>query len=147
MEEKNKEQFQEAQEENQEEEEQSSGFGIPGFDFGFVSRMFGPAKILFKMHLRVASLEFKRDSQRILGGVVSLCIGLFFLVGFWVFLQVIAILLLNKLFTDPLFSVLIIGGVNLLIALIAIFSAVGAFKKPMMQETKKILEETMKDLS
>ena len=113
----------------------------------FFSKIFSPIKILIKMHLKIASKELKNDSKRYISGILNLFIGFFFIIGFWILLNVSLILAINEFSNFNLFfSVLIIAGANLLISITMFLSAILKFKKPFLQETKKIINETLRDL-
>jgi hypothetical protein len=116
-------------------------------DISMLARLLGPFKILLKMHLKMAAKEFKKDSGRLISGIVSLLIGVFLIIIFLILLNAVIIFALNE-FTNlkVFYCILIVTGANLLIAILMLTSAISSFKKPFLKETKKVLKETLEDL-
>lgn len=114
---------------------------------GFFGKLFSPVKVLLKMHLRLASIEFKKDKNRFVTGIATLFIGLAFIIMFWLLLNVIAIVsIYDYLIKNLLFSLMIVAGGNLIFSLIFLLVASKGFKKPFLKETTKMLKETIDDL-
>jgi Putative Actinobacterial Holin-X, holin superfamily III len=122
-------------------EDQDTDFNAPSF----ISRLFGPVKILIKLHLKVASNELKGDVKRFFSGIINLFIGLFSIIMCWILLNILAVSGL-KYFFNELYSILIVAGANLLIALLMFVSAGSSFKKPFLKETTKIIKDTIDNL-
>jgi hypothetical protein len=127
--------------EKSKQEDEDTIFNAPSF----ISRLFGPVKILIKLHLKVASTELKGDVKRFVSGIINLFIGLFSIIMCWILLNILAISGL-KLFLSELYSILIVAGANLFIALLMFISAGSSFKKPFLKETTKVIKETIDNL-
>jgi uncharacterized membrane protein YqjE len=113
----------------------------------FFSRFTGPLKVLIKMHVRLATKELKKDTNRFISGIVTLFLALFFLTCFAFVLHFVGYLLLIEFTTlTELYAVLIILGADLLLVLILFMITNSIFKKPFFSETKKVINETFKDL-
>jgi hypothetical protein len=119
----------------------------PLFDFNFLGDLLKPIKLLFELHVKLALREFKRDSQRLLEGVVTLLSGCFFLFGFWILLNVLGIIALNEFAGfNMFFSVLIVAGINLFFALLLFILSRSKLKKSFFSESRKLFEDTFDDL-
>ncbi|HOV14072.1 MAG TPA: phage holin family protein [Spirochaetota bacterium] len=117
------------------------------FDFDFFTRLFKPVKTLFELQFRILKIEFKRESERFAEGISALVSGCFFLIMFWILLNVLTILAINEFIGLKLFfSVLIVCGVNLFFAIILFLRAKSKMKKEFFEDTRKIFEETIDDL-
>jgi len=93
-------------------------------------------------------MELKKDARRFVSGIVTLALFLFFITSFFMVLHFVTFFLLQKFLfpDDSLYAVLIVCGSDLFFAIIFIAMTNGAFKKPFLSETKKALNETIKDL-
>lgn len=115
--------------------------------FGFIGKLFMPLRRLIDLHVKMAISEFKRDSHRIFEGILSLFSGCFFLIGFWVLLNVLGILALYEFAGLKLFySVLIVAGANLFLSIFMFITARNKFKKQFFSETRKLFEKTIDDI-
>lgn len=116
-------------------------------DFNILARLLGPIRILIRMHVKVASVELKKDSKRYISGIINIFIGIFFIIGFWSLLNILAIVAIKEFtFLNLFYSVLIVAGSNLFISMLMFISAIAKFKKPFLKETKKVFKETLDDL-
>lgn len=99
------------------------------------------------MHLKIASQEIKTDLKRFIMGMLFVFIGINFIAGFLVFLNVLFVLLINEFLIHSVFySVLIVTSLDLVISIFMFVAAGSNFKKPFLEETKRVFEETLKDL-
>jgi hypothetical protein len=128
--------------------EQHADDSSSGMDF--ISKILNPIKILIEVHLKLALRELKKDSQRFFSGFLSFALGCFFIVTFYFLLNVLFIVLLNELldikFLKLFYCILIDTGLNLFIAIILFLAGKASFKKPFFSDTRKIFEDTMKEM-
>jgi hypothetical protein len=119
----------------------------PIFDFNFLGDLLKPIKMLFDLHVKLAVREFKKDSQRLLGGIVTLLSGCFFLFGFWILLNVLGIIALNEFAgLNLFFAVLIVAGINLFVAVFLFILSRSKLKKSFFSESRKLFEDTFDEL-
>lgn len=111
----------------------------------FFSRFLGPIRALIKLHLKIASNEFKNDVKRLISGIINLVIGIFSIIICWILLNILAVAGLKNFFNE-LYSILIVASANLFIAIIMFISAGINFKKPFLKETKKVIKDTFEDM-
>jgi hypothetical protein len=121
-----------------------------GINFSFFGNLLKPLRILLDIHLKLAIKELKKDGKRFLSGITSLLVGCFFIVSFYFLLNVLIIVLLNELLDIKemklFFCVLIDTGANLLLAIIFFTAGRLNLKKPLLEDTKKIIEETVNQM-
>lgn len=131
-------------------EEETGGVDNLVDKLGFMSKLFAPARLLIKLHMKVAYNEFKKDSERFTAGIFQIFLGLFFLIGFLILLNVLIVTALYQfLFAGEniFFPVLITTGLNLLVSLIFFGSAKSSFKTKFFDKTRQLLKETVEELS
>jgi len=105
-----------------------------------------PLKLLISLQIRMAMSALRRDGKRLFQGITSYLTGLFFLLVFGLLANVLAILALvefGKL--DLFYSVMIVAGVNFLIAMVFFIAANSKLKRSLFSETRRIVEETLDD--
>lgn len=135
---------------NEMKDEEMGGAESLSDKLGFISKLFAPARLLIRLHLKVAYSEFKKDSERFTAGLFQVFLGLFFLVGFLIMLNVvIATALYQFLFAakNIFFPVLITTGINLLASLLFFAAAKGSFKEKFFDKTRKLVKETVEELA
>jgi len=113
----------------------------------FLLGLLKPIKKLIEFHINFAVNEFKRDGKRIMEGLLSILFGCFFLFVFFLLLNVLSVMFFYEILNIRLFySVLIVLGINLLLAIIMFFLGKAKLKDELFSETKKIIKRTMDDL-
>lgn len=119
-----------------------------------ISKLFRPLKILIKIHLKVAARELKKDVKRYVSGIIGLIVGISFLIGFLIMLNITIVFLFEGLLYVKiiknswswLFSIISTAGLNLILALLMFLSSIRKFNKPFMEDTKKIIKESIEEL-
>ncbi|HQJ06385.1 MAG TPA: phage holin family protein [Spirochaetota bacterium] len=113
-----------------------------------VSGVFAPIKMLVKIHLKLAAREIKRDGERFVTGILSIFIGIFLLLTFLAFLNILIIIALKDYIGLSFFySVLIVAGANLLLAILLFIVGSMKLKASFMKETRKMIKETLEEIS
>lgn len=116
-------------------------------DAGLFQRLFKVVKALFGIHITVMVQEGKDFGAGILRSVVLfLCAGILGF-GFWLLLNVLAILALSDFAgLSYFFATLVATGVNLLIVLIVILAARAGIRKKHFKLTRQLLKDTAQAL-
>ncbi|MBP7554317.1 MAG: phage holin family protein [Spirochaetes bacterium] len=113
-----------------------------------VSGIFAPIKMLIKIHLKLAAREIKKDGERFIAGVLSIFIGIFIILTFLALLNVLTIVALNDFIGLRFFySVLIVAGANLLLAIFLFITGGMKMKASFMKETRKMIKDTLEEIS
>jgi len=117
------------------------------FDFSFLYEFIKPIKLLIEMHLKLALLEIKSDTERLLVGLASLVTGCLFVVFFWMLINVLLIVGLYEFVSLKLsFCILIDAGLNLFFGIIMFIRARIKLKQSFFSGTRKIIEDTIDEL-
>lgn len=107
-------------------------------------RAYRTFKLLIELHLQLARKEAKEDAQRILGSLFLLIMALMLLGFFLLIAHAFAIVLLQKrLQWDWSLAMLAVGGFDLVSAMVLALVARSQLQKPVMTETKALLEKTV----
>lgn len=113
-----------------------------------VTGIFAPIKMLIKIHLKLAAKEIKKDGERFIGGIISIFIGIFLLLVFLALLNILTIVALNDFVGLRFFySVLIVAGANLFFAFFLFVTASMKLKASFMKETRKMIKDTLEEIS
>ena len=98
---------------------------------------------LFSVHAEIAKQELGRDRSRILGGIILLVVGLSCISMVILLLQGVLVWLFMRLGIALGFALLIVAGIDLLFAGIAIALSQRALARPVMPETRALLRRTI----
>lgn len=106
------------------------------------SAVFGSIASFFKMSIKVFARQIKREITRLMSGLLSIFVGVIFLIFVWLILNITITIGLNKFFNmDYFYGSLIIAGLNLFIGLIFILSGKRQLSEEMFKEMKDFLDE------
>ena len=118
-------------------------YGILKFLLGLLK----PIKKLIEFHIDFAVAEFKKEGKRVMNGIVAMLFGCLFLSIFFLLLNVLAVIFFYDILNIRLFySVLIVLGINLLLAIIMFAFSRARLKDEIFSETKKNIKKTIDDL-
>ena len=115
--------------------------------FKFLLGLLKPVKMLIAFHINIAANEFKKEGKRIIDGLVSVLFGCLFLFIFFLLLNILVVIFFYDIIKLELFySVLIVLGINLLLAITMFAFSKIKLKDELFSETKKSIKKTMDDL-
>ncbi len=115
----------------------------PSYVPSISGRMFRLLGGLFSVHAEIAKQELGRDRSRILGGIILLVVGLSCISMVILLLQGVLVWLFMRLGIALGFALLIVAGIDLLFAGIAIALSQRALARPVMPETRALLRRTI----
>lgn len=118
------------------EDDHRSGPSISG-------RMFRLLGGLFSVHAEIAKQELGRDQSRILTGIILLVVGLSCISMVVLLLQGVLVWLIMQRGLALGYALLIVAGIDLVVAASMIALARRSFAKPMMPETRALLRRTI----
>jgi len=109
---------------------------------GLFGLLFSSVSGAFKLTLRLIIKQIKSEISRFFGGLLSILIGVVFLIFFWISLSFVIVFALKTfLGLDYFYGGLIITGLNLLIAIILIVAGISEISKPAFSELHSLLDD------
>lgn len=111
--------------------------------FGAVRRFWKVVRVLVAAHVALAREEAKRDSARLMMGVVMVGGGFLFISTAWLALHAALLLAAWGEGLPPALAALAVAGLDLLLGLGALMVARSALMKPVMTESRARLAETV----
>jgi hypothetical protein len=107
-------------------------------------RVFGA---LFEVHLVTARAEARRDQARVLLGVIMVLVGATLLGAAALLLQVVGVWALVQRGHSLALSALLVGGIDLALALLCLLLGTRALRRPILSSTRALLRRTLSNLS
>ncbi len=113
----------------------------------FLLSLLKPLKTLIELHISLAVAEFKKEGKRVMEGLFSMAFGCLFLFIFFILLNVLSIIFLYDILSIRLFySILIVLGINLLLAIVLFAIGRTRLKDELFSDTVSSIKKTMDDL-
>lgn len=110
-------------------------------------RLFRVFGALFEVHLVTARAEVRRDQARVLLGVIMLLVGATLLGAAALLLQVVGVWALIQRGHSLALSALIVGSVDLALALIFLIVGARSLRRPLLSSTRALLKRTLSNLT
>lgn len=108
-----------------------------------IRRVYNVVRALLSAHLTVAREEARRDLTRLATGIGLLVFGLISFLHVWVLLHVLVVVAIFEAGLSLVASIGIVAGADALIGLIVALVGRKMISKPMLQESRELLQRTM----
>ena len=109
---------------------------------GALSRAFKILLALIQAHILLARAEAKRDSARVMAGVVLIGVSILCFVQVFLLAHVLAILALRAVPLAWPAAVGVVTGADLLLGIVLALAGRGRLDQPVMVETRELLRKT-----
>ncbi|MFK7827999.1 MAG: phage holin family protein [Oligoflexales bacterium] len=111
----------------------------------FLQMIFAPMKLLAHIYLEVLGDDIRKESARCLSAIIMLSVGFFFVFNTILIINALGVFLLNTLFNNWLWSLLVVLGLQFVLAILFVFLAKSALSGPYFSKTRKMLDKAYRE--